>query len=106
MICQENWIFAEDITVEYAFAQSVLFKIYGNSLQETGHLTRGHVCVTESDRVNAQHVKSSLLYGELLPRGANKVIVMLQYVGFLFSLCRTICSYRHSEQIDWKWQRR
>lgn len=58
--------------MEYSFAQSVLFKIYGNSLQETGHLTRGHVCLTESDRVHAVNVKSSLLYGELLPRGANK----------------------------------
>jgi hypothetical protein len=70
----ENWVFCEDISLEYAFAQSVLFKIYGNSLQETGHLTRGHVSLTESDRVNAMSVKSSLLYGELLPRGANKAL--------------------------------
>lgn len=60
--------------MDYAFAQSVLFKIYGNSLQETGHLTRGHVCVTETDRLQAQQAKSSLLYGELLPRGANKAL--------------------------------
>lgn len=66
-------MYCEDITLEYAFAQSVLFKIYGNSIQETGHLTKGHTCLTEADREHAQHVKGSLLYGELLPRGANKV---------------------------------
>jgi hypothetical protein len=70
---QEAWVYSEDISTEYAFAQSVLFKIYGNSVQETGHLTKGHVCLTDSDRQQAQHVKVSLLYGELLPRGANKV---------------------------------
>jgi hypothetical protein len=59
--------------VDYAFAQSVLFKIYGNNIQETGHLTKGHTCLTETDRQIAQQVKGSLLYGELLPRGANKV---------------------------------
>jgi hypothetical protein len=64
----------EDISLEYAFAQSVLFKIYGNALQETGHLTKGHVSLTESDRMNAASMKSSLLYGELLPRGANKAM--------------------------------
>jgi hypothetical protein len=54
----------------------VLFKIYGNSLQETGHLTRGHVCLTDSDKANAASYKSSLLYGELLPRGVNKVSLL------------------------------
>ncbi len=74
-VSQEDaaWVYSEDISVEYAFAQSVLFKIYGNSVQETGHLTKGHVCLTDSDRSHAQHDKVSLLYGELLPRGANKV---------------------------------
>lgn len=37
-------------------------------------MTRGHVCLTESDRVNAVQSKSSLLYGELLPRGVNKAL--------------------------------
>lgn len=71
---EESWVFCEDISVDYAFAQSVLYKIYGNSLQETGHLTRGHVCLTDSDRLAAQQAKSSLLYGELLSRGANKAM--------------------------------
>lgn len=71
---KDNWVYCEDISVDYAFAQSILFKIYGNSIQETGHLTRGHVCLTDSDRRNAVQVKSSLLYGELLPRGVNKAL--------------------------------
>ncbi len=73
---EEPWVFSEDISLDYAFAQSVLFKIYGNAVQETGHLTRGHVCLTESDRLHAQFVKVSLLYGELLPRGTNKVTLL------------------------------
>jgi hypothetical protein len=72
-IPQDDWVYCEDISVDYAFAQSVLFKIYGNNIQETGHLTKGHTCLTETDRQVAQQVKGSLLYGELLPRGANKV---------------------------------
>lgn len=70
-------MFCEEISADYAFAQSVLFKIYGNSVQETGHLTKGHVCITEADRLHAQYVKVSLLYGELLPRGANKVCALM-----------------------------
>jgi hypothetical protein len=77
---QDDWVYCEDITLDYAFAQSVLFKIFGNSIQETGHLTKGHTCLTEADRLNAQYVKSSLLYGELLPRGANKVCTVLVLV--------------------------
>lgn len=73
MLLQDDWVFCEDISLEYAFAQSVLFKIYGNNIQETGHLTKGHTCLTDADRLTAQSIKSSLLYGELLPRGANKV---------------------------------
>ena len=74
---QEDWVYCEDISLEFAFAQSVLFKIFGNSLQETGHLTRGHTCLTDADRLNAQYIRGSLLYGELLPRGANKVYTLL-----------------------------
>ena len=69
---EDSWVYAEDISIDYAFAQSVLFKVYGSSVQETGHKTKGHVCVTDSDRDNAKNNKGSLLYGELLPRGANK----------------------------------
>lgn len=68
--------------MNYAFAQSVLFKVYGNNLQETGHLTKGHICLTEMDRISANDGKCSLLYGELLPRGANKVSTLLsQFCG-------------------------
>ena len=73
---QNNYVYCEDISLDYTFAQSVLFKIYGNAIQETGHLTKGHTCLTDADRLNAQYVKGSLLYGELLPRGANKVNIM------------------------------
>lgn len=52
----------------------MLFKICGNALQETGHLTKGHVCLTEDDKNFASEGKCSLLYGELLPRGANKAM--------------------------------
>eukprot|EP01038_Epipyxis_sp_PR26KG_P011039 gene11039-14823_t len=69
---EDSWVFVENISLDYTYAQSVLFKIYGNVIQETGHLTKGHVCLTEADRINAQYSKGSLLYGELLPRGANK----------------------------------
>ena len=69
---EEKWVYVEDISVDYAFAQSVLFKVYGSVIQETGHKTKGHVCVTDSDRDTAKTNKGSLLYGELLPRGANK----------------------------------
>ena len=33
----------------------------------------GHVCLTDDDKDNAKNNRGSLLYGELLPRGANKV---------------------------------
>lgn len=35
-------------------------------------MTKGHVSITDSDKLVAQQLKISLLYGELLPRGANK----------------------------------
>ena len=41
-------------------------------MQETGHKTLGHICVTEDDKRTAADAKGSLLYGELLPRGVNK----------------------------------
>jgi hypothetical protein len=69
---EDNWVFVDDVSLDYAFAQSVLFKIYGSVIQETGHKTRGHVCLTDEDRDLMQQTKGSLLYGELLPRGANK----------------------------------
>ena len=70
----DQWVFVEDISLDYAFAQSVLFKITGGSIQETGHKTKGHVCVTEVDKASSKQpgARGSLLYGELLPGGANK----------------------------------
>lgn len=52
----------------------MLHEIYGNKIQETGHRTEGHLCVTDEDRHLARHKKGSLLYGELLPRGVNKAL--------------------------------
>jgi len=70
----EDWTYTEDISPHYAFAQSVLFKIYGSNVQETGHKTKGHVSLTSRDRDLAKNARGSLLYGELLPRGANKAL--------------------------------
>jgi len=50
---QDCWVYEEDISIDFAFAQSVLFKIYGNVLQETGHLTMGHICLTRNDKATA-----------------------------------------------------
>jgi hypothetical protein len=85
----DRWNYIEDISIEFAFAQSVLFKVYGGVVQETGHKTRGHLSLTEQDRSGAgqylqlysdlncrevaRSMKGSLLYGELLARGVNKV---------------------------------
>eukprot|EP00596_Hydrurales_sp_CCMP1899_P000367 CAMPEP_0119046274 /NCGR_PEP_ID=MMETSP1177-20130426/45527_1 /TAXON_ID=2985 /ORGANISM="Ochromonas sp, Strain CCMP1899" /LENGTH=938 /DNA_ID=CAMNT_0007019197 /DNA_START=345 /DNA_END=3160 /DNA_ORIENTATION=+ len=69
---EDKWIYCDKVSLNYAFAQSVLFKVYGSTVQETGHKTKGHVCLTDIDKDNAKINKGSLLYGELLPRGANK----------------------------------
>lgn len=71
---EESFAFVEEITVDYAFAQSVLFKIFGGIVQETGHKTKGHLCLTEDDKDYSKSSKGSLLYGELLPRGVNKAL--------------------------------
>jgi hypothetical protein len=70
----ENWTFCEEITTEYAIAQSTIHRIYGNKIQETGHRTLGHLCVTDEDRKHANSTRGSLLYGELLPRGVNRAL--------------------------------
>ena len=70
----DDFIFQEELTIDYAFAQSVLYKIYGTGVQETGHKTRGHTCLTGEDKDCTKVVKGSLLYGELLPRGVNKAL--------------------------------
>jgi len=70
----EEWTYVEDLSLDFAFTQSILFKVYDGTIQETGHKTRGHVCLTENDRENAKNHGGSLLYGELLPRGVNKAL--------------------------------
>jgi hypothetical protein len=46
----DEWVYVEDISLDFAFAQSVLFKVFGGVIQETGHKTRGHVSLTDEDR--------------------------------------------------------
>ena len=70
----DDFIFQEELTIDYAFAQSVLYKIYGTGVQETGHRTKGHTCLTDEDKDCTKVVKGSLLYGELLPRVVNKAL--------------------------------
>jgi hypothetical protein len=70
----DKWTFCEEITTEYAIAQSIMHRIYGNKIQETGHRTTGHLCVTDDDRKHANSTRGSLLYGELLPRGVNRAL--------------------------------
>jgi len=70
----EPWTFAEDLSLAFAKAQSTLHECYGGRVQETGHKTLGHTCVTEEDKRSACENHGSLLYGELLPRGVNKAL--------------------------------
>ena len=49
------------------FIYSIIYYIFSFFLRE------GHVCLTDDDKDKAKNNKGSLLYGELLPRGANKV---------------------------------
>jgi len=43
-------------------------------VQETGHKTKGHLCLSDDDKDYSKSLKGSLLYGELLPRGVNKAL--------------------------------
>ena len=45
----------------------------------------GHVCLTDDDKDNAKNNRGSLLYGELLPRGANKVRYFRYFIHHLFN---------------------
>lgn len=47
----EAWTYVEEITGDYARAQSMMHWAYGGKIQETGHKTQGHLCVTEQDKV-------------------------------------------------------
>ena len=79
-------MFIDDISIEYAAAQSLLFKVFGRL--ETGHKTVGHVCVCDETEVNQLQQQGSLLYGELLPAGLNKVCYSLFREVFHLSACR------------------
>ncbi|CAM9569065.1 unnamed protein product, partial [Ectocarpus fasciculatus] len=70
----DEWLYIEDISLDYAFTQSVLFKVYGSTIQETGYRTRGHNSLTKADRKHALNSKGSFLYGEFLPRGVDKAL--------------------------------
>ena len=73
-VALKAWTYEEWITANYARAQSLMHQIYGHQVQETGHKTFGHSCVTEEDKAVAAASKASLLYGELLPRGVNAAL--------------------------------
>lgn len=66
--------FEEPLSQEYLLAQSIVHACFGNSTQQVGYRTDGHLCVTEQDRIIAHDTGSSLLYGEVLPRGCNKLL--------------------------------
>lgn len=70
----EPWTYAENLSLNFVRAQSIMYHCYGRRIQETGHKTLGHICVTEDDKRTAADAKGSLLYGELLPRGVNKAL--------------------------------
>lgn len=106
----ESWSYFEDISIEFAFAQSVLFKVYGGVVQETGHKTKGHTSLTDRDRylfLNfslivscldreiAKTMKGSLLYGELLARGVNKVMSLFMNLKLIRHLDLTIYMQHH-----------
>jgi hypothetical protein len=91
---QDKWVYCDDISLDYTFAQSVLFKVYGSVVQETGHKTRGHACLTDDDKDNAKNNKGSLLYGELLPRGANKVRVRDEVAALVVRFCTQVTAVK------------
>ena len=62
------------LTDEYLAAQSLVYLAFGNSAQQVGYRTDGHMCVTDADRFLADESGSSLLYGEVLPRGVHKML--------------------------------
>ena len=66
----DQWVYVEDISLDYAFVQSVLFKIAGGSIQETGHKTKGHACLTDGDKYISKlpDAKESALWRALTAR--------------------------------------
>lgn len=71
---EEKSIYDEPLSDEYLIAQSLVHSAFGNSAQQVGYRTDGHLCITEQDRILANDSGSSLLYGEVLPRGVNKML--------------------------------
>ena len=61
--------YEEPLSKEYLLAQSIVHACFGNATQQVGYRTDGHLCITEQDRIIAHDTGSSLLYGEVLPRG-------------------------------------
>ena len=64
----------EPLSKNYVLAQSIVHMCFGNSTQQVGYRTDGHLCITERDRMIAHDTGASLLYGEVLPRGCNKAL--------------------------------
>lgn len=58
---EQKWHFQEDITPEFCVSLSLLHRAYGCRVQETGHKTVGHTCVTDRDKVAAREVKVRIL---------------------------------------------
>ncbi|CAN0194229.1 unnamed protein product, partial [Hapterophycus canaliculatus] len=54
---KQKWHYQEDISQEFCVALSLLHRAYGCRIQETGHKTVGHTCVTDRDKVAAKEVK-------------------------------------------------
>jgi hypothetical protein len=69
---QDVSTYSDEVSIEYAYAQSVLTVLYG--LVETGHRTTGHECVSEREMFAHPILRDAMLYGELLPRGLNKAL--------------------------------
>eukprot|EP00755_Sulcionema_specki_P013521 Sspe_Gene.54164::Locus_29908_Transcript_2_3_Confidence_0.400_Length_1275::g.54164::m.54164 len=59
--------------VSWQRARRPLLEAYG-AVEEVGHHTVGHDCVTEKDVREAEESGSSLLYGELLAKGVTQAI--------------------------------
>ena len=60
-------------SVNYAVAQSRVYRAY-NRPQQVGYRTSGHLCITNEDKCVADESGSSLLYGEVLPRGVCRML--------------------------------
>ncbi|MFN3504015.1 MAG: hypothetical protein ACK4ZJ_17330, partial [Allorhizobium sp.] len=57
------------VTVEWLMKEA-----YGKLTKQLGHRTDGHQCITIRDREEALAAHSSLLYGEVLPAGVDKLL--------------------------------